>query len=78
MFVLYAEGVVQVGDGERGRFAANTQAMLFCPGMATRFAERMLDRLGDAPPDWLVRDISASPVDDGDRIVRSTSTAIEV
>ena len=66
VFVLYAEGVVQVGDGERGRFAANTQAMLFCPGMATRFAELMLDRLGDAPPDWLVRDISASPVDDGD------------
>ena len=66
VFVLYAEGLVQVDDGERGRFAANTQAMLFCPGMATRFAELMLDRLGDAPPDWLVRDISASPVDDGD------------
>ena len=66
VFVLYAEGTTRVNDGERGRFAANTQAMLFCPGMATRFAELMLDRLGDAPPDWLVRDISASPVDDGD------------
>ena len=66
VFVLYAEGLVQVNDGERGRFAANTQAMLFCPGMATRFAEAMLDRLGDAPPDWLVRDISAGAVDDGD------------
>ena len=66
VFVLYAEGTTRVNDGERGRFAANTQAMLFCPGMATRFAELMLDRLGDAPPDWLVRDISAGQVDDGD------------
>ena len=66
MFVLYTEGKCQVKDGERGRFVANTQAMLFCPGMAARVAEALLDRLGDAPPDWLIRDISFGPVDDGD------------
>lgn len=59
MFVFYTADSDRLQNGHVGEFRSNSQALFFCPGGATRMADELHKHLGEGPPDWLIRDITA-------------------
>ena len=65
MFIFYTADTDRHQNGHEGEFRSNSQALFFCPGGAKRLADELQAHLGEGPPDWLIRDITAGMASEG-------------